>query len=697
MIDFNCPHCGNHFRVSDDLAGRSGWCKVCKGLLMVPRAGEPIEAPHSPETRVKELEAYLRASDERFRANYARYKKIQTAARDLQERHAALQADYEAREALLQAQDATVSSLKSEIAALRTELAQATSALSEARTQVQDGAKERARLEAALADANTSRDALAALQVEYERLERALAESQAACANFETIAEQKRAAEASVAEVSARLSEVQTLLAEREAEAARAREQLDAFAGGSASTNRKLKDLAREVDALSRQLHTEQTQRLELERKLESEQAKHAASDEQLARAREQTNALRTDLEAAVTRESTLAAAQAELVGELRSAQARAVDAEARSSALREELVRAGQACGAAEALVEQSRAEISRLTDELAHLRQARADLEKELRDARVLVGQAEALRQDRDEARRMLRDAELQIERLKVEMAAHAEGSGGAQSRAAQAMLELERVGQALAEERAARITAEKASADSLRLREELVAERNARIDAEKRARQTADLTQELMEEREARLAAEKALAVAAQAQHELERERQLRAEAEKSAREAVLRVEGLESGLADVRSRLDEARHGMQADAGAHANSEVAEVARLQAIVDRLAGDLSEVSRSLGAAEGRAEGLARDVERLAADLAEEIESRQAAEARAESAMARALDAERRAAMRASSGGAAMGVPVFGPRAGDDALTFVPEILPDEDEEDQMMETLLRFIEPE
>jgi chromosome segregation ATPase len=38
MIEFNCVHCGNQFRVAEEHAGRNGWCKVCKGSVVVPVA-----------------------------------------------------------------------------------------------------------------------------------------------------------------------------------------------------------------------------------------------------------------------------------------------------------------------------------------------------------------------------------------------------------------------------------------------------------------------------------------------------------------------------------------------------------------------------------------------------------------------------------------------------------------------------------
>ncbi|MCF6285722.1 MAG: hypothetical protein L3K26_11080 [Candidatus Hydrogenedentes bacterium] len=47
MIEFNCEHCGKALHLADHYAGRDGWCRVCKQMVIVPRDGR------SP--RVREL------------------------------------------------------------------------------------------------------------------------------------------------------------------------------------------------------------------------------------------------------------------------------------------------------------------------------------------------------------------------------------------------------------------------------------------------------------------------------------------------------------------------------------------------------------------------------------------------------------------------------------------------------------------
>lgn len=41
MIEFDCPHCGNHLVHQDAFAGRDGWCRICKGIIAIPQPGHP--------------------------------------------------------------------------------------------------------------------------------------------------------------------------------------------------------------------------------------------------------------------------------------------------------------------------------------------------------------------------------------------------------------------------------------------------------------------------------------------------------------------------------------------------------------------------------------------------------------------------------------------------------------------------------
>ncbi len=41
MIEFDCPHCGNHLLHQEAFAGRDGWCRICKGIISIPQPGQP--------------------------------------------------------------------------------------------------------------------------------------------------------------------------------------------------------------------------------------------------------------------------------------------------------------------------------------------------------------------------------------------------------------------------------------------------------------------------------------------------------------------------------------------------------------------------------------------------------------------------------------------------------------------------------
>lgn len=47
MISFACVHCGKHFQVSDQLAGKMGKCKSCGGLILVP-SPDAVAPPLAP-------------------------------------------------------------------------------------------------------------------------------------------------------------------------------------------------------------------------------------------------------------------------------------------------------------------------------------------------------------------------------------------------------------------------------------------------------------------------------------------------------------------------------------------------------------------------------------------------------------------------------------------------------------------------
>ena len=61
MIVFDCPHCQNPLKVADNLAGRDGWCRVCKRWIVIPlgnRKGSPMDSM-TVEEKYERLEHML--------------------------------------------------------------------------------------------------------------------------------------------------------------------------------------------------------------------------------------------------------------------------------------------------------------------------------------------------------------------------------------------------------------------------------------------------------------------------------------------------------------------------------------------------------------------------------------------------------------------------------------------------------------
>jgi DNA-directed RNA polymerase subunit RPC12/RpoP len=41
-IEFDCPHCGHHYRLKDELAGKAAACKNCRQKIVIP---QPVTVP----------------------------------------------------------------------------------------------------------------------------------------------------------------------------------------------------------------------------------------------------------------------------------------------------------------------------------------------------------------------------------------------------------------------------------------------------------------------------------------------------------------------------------------------------------------------------------------------------------------------------------------------------------------------------
>jgi chromosome segregation ATPase len=166
-------------------------------------------------------------------------------------------------------------------------------------------------------------------------------------------------------------------------------------------------------------------------------------------------------------------------------------------------------------------------------------------------------------------------------------------------------------------------------------------------------------------------------------LEAERRAHEETRAEARAERERAESLAAELADARREaasvpaLEEEIEGL--------NERLAEA---EASVARLSSEVVEASQAVGSAEAREAGAIRERERLLAEVAtlrRERDDRAAALARAEKRLAELEDILRAAASSFAEDEAPPGTELI-----------VPELVPDEEDDREMLDTLLRFIRP-
>ena len=235
MIRFNCPYCGNEFAVRDTYAGRDGWCRVCKELVLVPT--EDGKGPHLDDLPMEDRLGRLRAKLKYAATQADTFKQIalriwtETDAlllgRDIKDRKltpegieaslAAWRAAWEAREA----EAATPLFDTEKMAQLQTEVSELRTALEQKSRAFADANEEAERLRAAVA----ALEADQAQQLEQAGL--AVADGSVAHAESNALREELEAARSALADLEGIKSETERLLNEVRAELAAAQVERD--------------------------------------------------------------------------------------------------------------------------------------------------------------------------------------------------------------------------------------------------------------------------------------------------------------------------------------------------------------------------------------------------------------------------------------------------------------------------------------
>ena len=88
MIDFSCQHCGALLRMDDTFAGRDGWCRECKRMVIVPAQGVAVRIEDLPPgeaiARLQQLLSYAAKKADLYKQHLAEAPRNEAAQRALE-------------------------------------------------------------------------------------------------------------------------------------------------------------------------------------------------------------------------------------------------------------------------------------------------------------------------------------------------------------------------------------------------------------------------------------------------------------------------------------------------------------------------------------------------------------------------------------------------------------------------------------
>ena len=169
MIEFDCPHCGNHLLHQEAFAGRDGWCRICKGIISIPQPGQPSPVLNlNLEQRYARLERLFKHAVSIVDEHRQLQARLQEGGNGLaeevrlrteaQQTSVSLNLQLEAATASLQSVEAECATLRGRVAAVETER----DSLQE---KLDAQVLERSTLEVTLAEVQTLADRLPEMEV----------------------------------------------------------------------------------------------------------------------------------------------------------------------------------------------------------------------------------------------------------------------------------------------------------------------------------------------------------------------------------------------------------------------------------------------------------------------------------------------------------------------------------------------------
>jgi chromosome segregation ATPase len=395
MITFECEHCGATLTGKDDYAGRDGWCRACKRMIIVPFAGK--------KPSIQQLD-----TKERYERMHLLLQYAATRADNFKAQARAQQTELEQLRsgAVTPADKASLEKAKKEAATLREQLRRANidiaqfervenelrTALAEQEAAVQQ-ADHRAMTESAKRtqverDCDLLRQERDALRDQTGSVKDEIALRVAAESAVRTLEAQRDAAveraESAAAECALLRGQVETLVRERSAFAARVEEQEAALveaARETAELKQRIAILEEQVAAAENkaaQVGSEAAKRQEAEAAHARAEAARAALAERERAARAELAAVRTEL--------------AEIAAERDAQQAQREQLAAMLAEAERACAEANEAKVGLEADLDTLRLSAQQLAHQLAAPRELEARLRKEIEEARANAEAARA-----------------------------------------------------------------------------------------------------------------------------------------------------------------------------------------------------------------------------------------------------------------------------------------------------------------
>lgn len=273
MIEFKCQHCGKGLHLNDSYAGRDGWCRVCKRMVIVPGGG-PITRvedlpPEEGYERLQRLLQYAATKADKFKVHLARQVKEQEHTARLEE-------------ALLEAQrrlserDATEAKLRQELDAMAGVLREKEARLSDVEgtggssAQVSELEWELGTVRADLAIERESRQslsmALSERDASFAALEQELAEARQSLAKYTALEESAAADRVNLHALEGATASLKSQLHQVETERDRLAVLLEEGSTGEEDRALRLMQKDREIDALQAALEEVRARQEETDR-----------------------------------------------------------------------------------------------------------------------------------------------------------------------------------------------------------------------------------------------------------------------------------------------------------------------------------------------------------------------------------------------------------------------------------------------